>query len=186
VTVSSSPSGEHAGTPRHTVDTLTSDALDQLYDRLATEEADNEKLRRWLLRCSHREAIDRVRALADQWENALAPDRAYARALRAALDGPAPASASPAVRQYPDELREKAETDALTLQPAESEAVRQMDADTTQPHTGLVVQPYREHGVEKWVFRCWGTDTCDGWLSLDHTSEQSATRDRDRHVTEEH
>lgn len=66
------------------------------------------------------------------------------------------------------------------------EATRQMDADTTQPHTGLVVQPYREHGEEKWVFRCWGTAICDGWLSLDHYSQQSAERARDRHVTEDH
>lgn len=58
---------------------------------------------------------------------------------------------------------------------------------TNEPHTGLVVQPYRnDHGNPAWVFRCWGTDTCDGWLSLDHTSEQSARRARDRHVAEEH
>ena len=53
--------------------------------------------------------------------------------------------------------------------------------------TGLVVQPYRtDRGESAWVFRCWGTDTCDGWLSLDHGSQQSAERARDRHVSEEH
>jgi hypothetical protein len=53
--------------------------------------------------------------------------------------------------------------------------------------TGLVVQPYRnDRGDPAWVFRCWGTDTCDGWLSLDHYSRQSAERARDRHVAEEH
>lgn len=53
--------------------------------------------------------------------------------------------------------------------------------------TGLVVQPYRtDDGSPKWVFRCWGTDTCDGWLSLDHTNRQSAERARDRHIAEEH
>jgi len=67
-----------------------------------------------------------------------------------------------------------------------AEAVRQMDADPTQPHTGLVVQPYRDCGQQLWVFRCWGTDTCDGYLSLDHTSQQGAEQARDRHVTEEH
>lgn len=56
-----------------------------------------------------------------------------------------------------------------------------------QQTTGLVVQQYRaDDGNQKWVFRCWGTDTCDGWLSLDHTSQQSAERARDRHVTEAH
>jgi hypothetical protein len=63
--------------------------------------------------------------------------------------------------------------------------------DTDQPvpaiTTGLVVQPYRtDRGDPAWVFRCWGTDACDGWLSLDHTSRQSAERARDRHVAEEH
>ncbi|WP_432027421.1 hypothetical protein [Streptomyces sp. 1222.5] len=53
--------------------------------------------------------------------------------------------------------------------------------------TGLAVQPYRtDRGDPAWVFRCWGTDHCDGWLSLDHYSEQSARRARDRHVAEEH
>jgi hypothetical protein len=58
----------------------------------------------------------------------------------------------------------------------------------TEPHTGLVVQPYRnDRGENVWVFRCWGTDDgCDGWLSLDHYSEQSAERARDRHAAEEH
>jgi hypothetical protein len=36
--------------------------------------------------------IARIRQLADRWENALTPDRRYAEALRAALDGPADTS----------------------------------------------------------------------------------------------
>lgn len=72
---------------------------------------------------------------------------------------------------------------AALNQPAPGRAA----AEATEPHTGLVVQPYRnDRGENVWVFRCWGTDTCDGWLSLDHYSEQSAERARDRHVTEEH
>lgn len=197
--------------------------------------------------------LGRVRALADRWGSALAPDITYARALRAALNEPAPGPAATEdddteltadeARDLADELgidlyraqdalafvgeccaiadREKravttadvrewlkgarcgrqlaadaqAATQAtkpghvITIEgdPATAhEAIRQMDTDTTNPHTGLVVQPYRDHGEQKWVFRCWGTDTCDGWLSLDHHSEQSAQRARDRHVTEEH
>ncbi|BCM70896.1 hypothetical protein L0F81_00060 [Streptomyces tricolor] len=61
------------------------------------------------------------------------------------------------------------------------------DTPTPATTTGLVVLPYRtDRGDPAWVFRCWGTDTCDGWLSLDHTSQQSAERARDRHVNEEH
>jgi uncharacterized Zn finger protein (UPF0148 family) len=49
----------------------------------------------------HAEAtLARVRALADRWDNALAPDRAYARAVRAALDQPAP---EPAATQATEE-----------------------------------------------------------------------------------
>jgi hypothetical protein len=76
-------------------------------------------------------------------------------------------------------IRILAALDEPTFGPAATQA--------TEPHTGLVVQPYRnDQGQPAWVFRCWGTDTCDGWLSLDHTSQQSAERARDRHVTEEH
>lgn len=58
---------------------------------------------------------------------------------------------------------------------------------TGDPTGALVIEPYRNDRHENvWVFRCWGTDTCDGWLSLDHHSEQSAVRARDRHVAEEH
>lgn len=54
-------------------------------------------------------------------------------------------------------------------------------------HFGLVVQPYRNDRHENvWVFRCWGTDACDGWLSLDHHSEQSAVRAMTGHVEEFH
>jgi hypothetical protein len=66
------------------------------------------------------------------------------------------------------------------------EAIQQMADDPYGLKAGWIVQPYRDHGQQKWVFRCWGTDTCDGWLSLDHTSQQSAERARDRHITEHH
>ena len=69
---------------------------------------------------------------------------------------------------------------------AAREALRQMDADPHGTHTGMVVHPYIERGVQKWVFRCWGTDTCDGFLSLDHTSQQWAEQAWDRHAAEEH
>jgi hypothetical protein len=68
----------------------------------------------------------------------------------------------------------------------EAEAKRQLDADPHGLEAGMIVKPYTERGQKMWVFRCWGTDTCDGWLSLDHHSAQSAERARDRHVTEEH
>ena len=61
------------------------------------------------------------------------------------------------------------------------------DTASLAAYTGLVVQPYRaDDNSQKWVFRCWGTDTCDGWLSLDHASEQSAVRALTRHTEEDH
>ncbi|MGW1616348.1 hypothetical protein ACWCQZ_44270 [Streptomyces sp. NPDC002285] len=59
--------------------------------------------------------------------------------------------------------------------------------EATEPHTGLVVQPYRnDQGQRVWVFRCWGTDTCDGWLGLGHHTQTSALLERERHVAEAH
>ncbi|MEU3255923.1 hypothetical protein [Streptomyces sp. NPDC006997] len=67
------------------------------------------------------------------------------------------------------------------------EAIRQMDADPHGLKAGMIVKPYTDHGQQKWVFRCWGTDDgCDGWLSLDHTSQSSAESARDRHLAEAH
>ncbi|MCZ4513498.1 hypothetical protein O3Q52_36205 [Streptomyces sp. ActVer] len=64
-------------TDRHTVDSITSDALDQLYrerdearQHAATIAAQRDRLRQ------------RMNTLADRWDNALAPDKAYARTLR--------------------------------------------------------------------------------------------------------
>ena len=76
-----------------------------------------------------------------------------------------------------------AEGDAETAR----EALRQMDADPHGLQAGMIVKPYTERGERKWVFRCWGTDDgCDGWLSLDHGSQASAERARDRHLAEAH
>lgn len=168
-------------TDRHTVNTITSDALDALYEQL--EAAENSEAQRQLAtaqesfasattRAARAEAaIERVRRLADGWVKAGPPPLGTLMSrwwdkrlieLLAALDEPA---AGPAATEATD--TQKNAMPAIT--------------------TGLVVQPYRnDHGNPAWVFRCWGTDTCDGWLSLDHTSEQSARRARDRHVAEEH
>ncbi|MFC7817590.1 hypothetical protein ACFUTR_23450 [Streptomyces sp. NPDC057367] len=67
-------------TIRHTVDSITSDALDQLYrerdearQHAATIAAQRDRLRQ------------RMHALADRWDTALAPDKPYARSLRAEI-----------------------------------------------------------------------------------------------------
>ncbi|MDI9885939.1 hypothetical protein QMZ92_16515 [Streptomyces sp. HNM0645] len=51
----------------------------------------------------------------------------------------------------------------------------------------IAVTAYRhDHGHRAWAWRCWGDSTCDGLLSLDHASEDSATRSAHRHVDENH
>lgn len=53
--------------------------------------------------------------------------------------------------------------------------------------TSTAVRSYRaDDGSQKWAARCWGTDTCDGWLSLDHETERWAEIARDRHLAEDH
>lgn len=55
------------------------------------------------------------------------------------------------------------------------------------PDSCLAVQPYRdERNRQRWSFRCWGTDTCDGWLGLGHETETSAQAERERHIAAEH
>lgn len=54
------------------------------------------------------------------------------------------------------------------------------------PEGSMAVQEYTEHGRRLWAFRCWGTDTCDGWLGLGHYTQTSALQERERHVVEMH
>jgi hypothetical protein len=107
-----------------------------------------------------------VRDLMGRWAKRTDQLKRAAELLETALDGPAAATPTPEAQQA-----------------REAEAIRQLDAEQ---HTGTVVKPYTEHGEKRWVFRCWGTDTCDGWLSLEHSTQSSAEAARDRHVAEEH
>jgi hypothetical protein len=172
-------------TDRHTADTINDNDLDQLYDDLARTKAQLSDMTRdrdrqaWYVAENDRKrkiqrqradrteaALDRVRALRDDLRSTTGA-RYIADMLDNILNPPGPAATEP---------------DPAVVQ----EAVKQMDADPHGLEAGMIVKAYRDHGVEKWVFRCWGTDTCDGYLSLDHTSQQSAERARDRHAAEDH
>lgn len=49
------------------------------------------------------------------------------------------------------------------------------------------VSRYRhDHGHQAWAWRCWGTGDCDGWLSLDHFSQESADRSARKHLDNDH
>ncbi|QIP87603.1 hypothetical protein GLX30_30285 [Streptomyces sp. Tu 2975] len=61
----------------------------------------------------------------------------------------------------------------------------------TQPETALPdfidVSRYRhDHGHQAWAWRCWGNGDCVGWLSLDHSSQESADRSAHKHLCENH
>ena len=127
-------------TDRHTVNTITSDALDQLYADL-----DQARQHAAAIAAQRDRLRQRMNTLADRWDAALAPDKPYARTLR----------------------------EQITCAPFD-------------PEGAMTVQEYTERGRRLWVFRCWGADTCDGWLGLEHDTQTSALAERERHVAEEH
>jgi hypothetical protein len=127
-------------TNRHTADSITSDALDQLYD-----ERDEARQHAAAIAAQRDRLRFRMNALADRWDHALAPDKPYAHTLRAEI------------------------------------SVAPFD-----PAGAMTVQEYTERGRRLWAFRCWGTETCDGWLGLGHHTQTAALLERERHAREEH
>lgn len=147
--------------------------------------------------------LRRTRIELEHWQSVIVPElrdeRDAARtALREALGRLLPVHASGKVIGYEPPLPiEAAAVDrwraALDEQDSEMPPpgfvpVRSVARSWGKPSSDpLVVEPYRnDRGESAWAFRCWGTATCDGWLSLDHYSQESAERARDRHVAEEH
>jgi len=114
-------------------------------------------------------AVARVRDVLSDMER-ITGARHWARILRKAVDGDEPAPGLAA-------------TQATGFTPYRPDHIPK----TGSPNDTLVIEPYRNDRHENvWAFRCWGTDTCDGWLSLDHSSQESAERARGRHIAEEH
>lgn len=67
-----------------------------------------------------------------------------------------------------------------------TELREEISCDPFDPEGAMTVQEYTERGRRLWAFRCWGTDTCDGWLGLEHPTQTSALAERERHVAETH
>lgn len=168
-------------------------------------EADRDRLLEQRAQLQHQieqqhAALTRVHDLLDRHDHRVAIDTAL---LRATLDQPEAAEHGPGW----DPVTGHRTWEQVQADPPKFTGIRglleHVGIDTTgrtitvagktvdpapgEPHTGLVVEPYRaDNGQQRWVFRCWGTDTCDGWLSLDHHTQQSARRARDRHAAEHH
>jgi hypothetical protein len=118
---------------------------------------------------------DQLDALYDERDEA----RQHAAAIAAQRDR---------LRQRMNNLADRWET-ALPGQPHHGFATALRAEISVAPFHGehTAVQQYRaDDGSQKWAARCWGTDTCDGWLSLDHDTERWAEIARDRHVAEAH
>lgn len=127
-------------TDRLTASTINDAQLDQLY-----RERDEARQHAAAIAAQRDRLRQRMNNLADRWDNALAPDKPYARTLRAEI------------------------------------SVAPFD-----PDGAMTVQEYTERGQHLWAFRCWGTETCDGWLGLGHHTQTSALLERERHVAEAH
>ena len=129
-------------TDRHTVDTITSDDLDQLYADVAQARQSAAAI------AAQRDRLrQRMNALADRWQ----------------LPG------------------------HISMPDACAELRNEISCAPFDPDGAMTVQPYRdERNRPRWAFRCWGTDTCDGWLGLGHHTETSAQAERERHVAEAH
>ncbi len=88
-------------TDRKTLDQMTSDDLDQLYD-----ERDEARQHAAAIAAQRDRLRQRMNTLADRWDNALAPDHAYARTLRAEINvAPFDPTGAMAVQEYTERGR---------------------------------------------------------------------------------
>jgi hypothetical protein len=141
-----------------------------------------------------RKIAEKRNALA-QREQAVTDARAFlARAETAEADRDEARQHAAAIAAQRDRLRQRMNNladrweQALTVDKPYARTLRaEISCDPFAPDASLTVQPYRaDDGTQKWAFRCWGTDTCNGWLGLGHHTETSALRERDRHVADKH
>lgn len=167
---------------RHTVDTITSDALDELYERLRkAERAAN------LLADSHR------RAEAAEARLQVTSEAAGTVLDRTATERDDARQQAAAIAAQRDRLRQRMHTlanrwdDPSTPDTPTAQALRaEITVAPFDPDGAMAVREYTERGRTLWAFRCWGTDTCDGWLGLGHHTQTSALAERERHVLKEH
>lgn len=88
-------------TDRKTLDQMTSDDLDELYDQ-----RDEARQHAAAIAAQRDRLRQRMNTLADRWDNALAPDKAYARTLRAEIScDPFDPDGAMAVQEYTERGR---------------------------------------------------------------------------------
>lgn len=189
-------------TDRIPLDHLTSDQYDQLCDDLdryeevigeMNERAINQERELAELRTVSRgycPACGRGDAgrTADDWE------QQRQRADQATRERDEARQHTAAIAAQRDRLRMRMNTladrwdNALAVDKPYAHTLRaEISVGPFEPDAAIAVKSYRaDDGSQKWAARCWGTDTCDGWLSLDHDTQRWAEQARDRHVAEAH
>ena len=159
----------------------TKASLDALYDELA---ALRQVARGYCPECGRGDAAPTV---AD-WE------QQRQRADQAETERDTARQSAAAIAAQRDRLRQRMNTLAdrwdLEGPPPGNRPLTELRAEISvapfDPDGAMTVHGYTEHGRHLWAFRCWGTDTCDGWLGLGHHTQTSALLERERHVAEAH
>jgi hypothetical protein len=116
---------------------------------------------------------DQLDALYDQRDEA----RQHAAAIAAQRDR---------LRQRMYTLANRWDDPVAPDQPTAHALRNEISVAPFDPDGAMTVRDYTERGRTLWAFRCWGTDTCDGWLGLGHPTQTSALAERERHVAEAH
>lgn len=90
------------------------------------------------------------------------------------------------LRQRMNNLADRWDTALAVDKPYARTLRNEISVAPFDPDGAMTVREYTERGQHLWAFRCWGTDTCDGWLGLGHHTQTSALLERERHVAEAH
>lgn len=171
-------------------------ASDELRQRIG-ESLDNYPVACWTTRNLAARVTGVVGGDLDRWEEAAreASDRlTRVRKAVASFDGCGVIAVGhvnfdiPTAGEVLDKIREALEgptgNGTAGFVPATPKHFADMPRSDADP---LVIEPYRnDQNQPRWAFRCWGTDACDGWLSLELSSERWAEVVRERHIAEAH
>ena len=142
-------------------------------EELAEAQAEVERLRADIAGCRVQQWPQRLGRAERERDEA----RQHAAAIAAQRDR---------LRQRMNTLADRWDTALAVDKPYARTLRAEISCAPFDPEGAMVVQEYRERGRTLWAFRCWGTDTCDGWLGLGHHTQTSAKLEQERHVAEAH
>jgi len=144
-----------------------------LREELAEAQAEVERLRADIAGCRAQQWPQRLGRAERERDEA----RQHAAAIAAQRDR---------LRQRMNTLADRWENALAVDKPYARTLRAEISCAPFDPEGAMAVQEYTERGRTLWAFRCWGTDTCDGWLGLGHHTQTSAKLEQERHVAEAH